>query len=73
MKKDREILINPTYKELFDIDYDIEHCEDCQLAGDDWFMNKDGDYECACGTCPFRPSKWEKFYKQRQKEMETNQ
>ena len=65
MKEDREIQINPTYKELFDIDYDIEHCEDCQLAGDDWFMNKDGDYECACDTCKFKPYQWEKFYERR--------
>lgn len=65
------IQFNPTYKELFGIDYDIERCEDCQLAGDDWFMNKEGDYECACDTCKFRPYLWHKLKSAREAEIES--
>lgn len=40
-----------------DFDYAAEDCDDdwcyeCTGYGDDYFVNEEGDLECACPTCP---------------------
>ncbi len=31
---------------------DDDLCYECSGIGDDYFVNKDGELECACATCP---------------------
>lgn len=33
--------------------YDYDVCYECGGYGDDYFINEDGELECACPTCPF--------------------
>lgn len=32
-----------------------EICYECSGYGDDYFVNEEGELECACGTCPLCP------------------
>ena len=34
---------------------DYNYCEECQLYGDDYSYDKDGDLVSNCCTCPFDP------------------
>lgn len=37
-----------------DYDYDDwDICYECQGYGDDYYINEDGELECACDDCPF--------------------
>ena len=38
-------------------DYDV--CYECSGYGDDYFINEDGELECACPTCPFFYHDWD--------------
>ena len=31
-------------------------CYECTGYGDDYYINDEGELECACDTCPFSPS-----------------
>lgn len=33
--------------------YNWDICYECQGYGDDYFINEDGELECACYDCPF--------------------
>ena len=41
---------------------EFDPCEDCRIAGDDYYTNELGEYECNCWTCPwgkYRHDDWD--------------
>jgi hypothetical protein len=42
------------YDEEYDHDFfdEDDYCYECTGYGDDYFVNKDGELESACPTCP---------------------
>ena len=36
-------------------------CYECSGYGDDYFINEDGELECACATCPFNTAQYDDF------------
>lgn len=34
-------------------------CYECSGYGDDYFINDDGELECACPTCPFNKNRFD--------------
>jgi hypothetical protein len=46
------------YEELnTDISDDWDRCYECGGYGDDYFVNAEGELECACPTCPWNPNR----------------
>ena len=54
-----------TYEDDDDYDYtaeddnfwdDFDWCYECTGYGDDYFLNDEGELECACPTCPHNRS-----------------
>lgn len=43
--------------EYEDDDWDDDYCWECQGYGDDYFINDDGELECACSTCWRNPNR----------------
>lgn len=41
-----------------DDNWDI--CYECGGYGDDYFVNEEGELECACDYCPFNELNWHK-------------
>lgn len=32
---------------------ELDRCYECTGYGDDYFVNEEGELECACPTCPY--------------------
>lgn len=32
---------------------ELDRCYECEAYGDDYFVNDEGELECACKTCPY--------------------
>lgn len=32
---------------------ELDPCYECTAYGDDYFVNDEGEWECACSTCPY--------------------
>lgn len=47
MDYDDDYYADDNYDDCWDI------CYECQGYGDDYFVNEDGELECACEDCPF--------------------
>lgn len=51
----------------YDYDENYEHdvlddddsCYECTGYGDDYFVNDEGELECACPTCSHNPNRWD--------------
>lgn len=43
----------------YDIWDDFDYCYECSGYGDDYFINDEGELECACPTCPHSRDWWD--------------
>ena len=58
-----------TYNDDDELDYDDEDagwsydsmCYECSGYGDDYFINEDGELECACASCPFNTAQYDEY------------
>lgn len=55
------------YENKYDCDEEYEHdffedfdwCYECTGYGDDYFINDEGELECACPTCPHNTNRYD--------------
>ena len=51
---DDDMLITEEDIDNIDDITDDDLCYECSGLGDDYFINEEGEMECACPTCPIR-------------------
>lgn len=40
-------------EDLYDEDWELDHCDECGGYGDDYFINDEGELESMCPYCAF--------------------